>query len=257
MTWRGNIFFETGWLLYDGPVTPTDAHAHHAFQIMLAAAPPVAIASDSRSTAATTIGTEVACIPPDVLHAFASASQRVAILYIAPESRAGRQLANGLAGASDDPNTWISAGAALRGVCGHRLDSWEGARAVVDAALGSLITVDVRARPWPPVIQRLVKLLPDRLDRELRFGALAAELDISEGRLAHLVTEYLGIPFRPYVLWLRLQRSAVEIARGRAITEAAHHAGFSDGAHLSRTFKRMFGIAPSEVASFAQWHVAS
>jgi len=37
---------------------------------------------------------------------------------------------------------------------------------------------------------------------------------------------------------------AVEIfAGGGSLTEAAHRAGFSDSAHLSRTFRRMFGIA--------------
>lgn len=33
--------------------------------------------------------------------------------------------------------------------------------------------------------------------------------------------------------------------RGSSLTEAAHVAGFADSAHLSRTFRSMFGIAPS------------
>ncbi len=152
--------------------------------------------------------------------------------------------------------SWVDVAATLRGIADERIDSWSRARAVHDTVMDRLIPADHRARPWPPAIQRLVGLLPQRLDQELRLRRLAAELELSEGRLAHLVTEYLGIPFRPYVLWLRLQATAAEIARGRTLTEAAHHAGFSDGAHLSRVFKRMFGITPSELAGFARWHVA-
>ena len=33
--------------------------------------------------------------------------------------------------------------------------------------------------------------------------------------------------------------------RGANLTEAAHLAGFADSAHLSRTFRAMFGVAPS------------
>ena len=48
-----------------------------------------------------------------------------------------------------------------------------------------------------------------------------------------------------FFLWCRL-RAAAEIAmRGSSLTEAAHAAGFADSAHLSRTFRSMFGIAPS------------
>ncbi|MBA3822129.1 MAG: helix-turn-helix transcriptional regulator [Deltaproteobacteria bacterium] len=250
MSWRGDIYLERGWLLYDGPVAPTSPHAHHAFQVMLASDLPIRIV-----TGEATVDVHIACIPADAPHAFASGSPRAAILYVAPESRAGRHLASRV-GAAAALASWVDVAAALRGIADGRVESWSHARAVHDAVMERLVPADQRARPWPPAIQRLVALLPQRLDHELRLGQLAAELELSESRLAHLVTEYLGIPFRPYVLWLRLQAAAAEVAQGRTLTEAAHHAGFSDGAHLSRVFKRMFGIAPSEVAGFARWHVA-
>lgn len=53
------------------------------------------------------------------------------------------------------------------------------------------------------------------------------------------------MPFRRYVLWLRLRRAVREVAAGANLTEAAVSAGFSDSAHLSRVFRATFGLPPS------------
>jgi AraC-like DNA-binding protein len=63
----------------------------------------------------------------------------------------------------------------------------------------------------------------------------------------HAFTESVGIPVRPYILWLRLQLAACDLVDGASITAAAYHAGFSDAAHLTRTFRRMLGVTPSDL----------
>jgi AraC-like DNA-binding protein len=60
--------------------------------------------------------------------------------------------------------------------------------------------------------------------------------------LRHLFVEQTGLPFRTYLLWLRLTKAVAVFAGGGSLTEAAHEAGFSDSAHFSRTFRRMFGL---------------
>jgi AraC-like DNA-binding protein len=46
-----------------------------------------------------------------------------------------------------------------------------------------------------------------------------------------------------------VQRACGELSIGASVTEAAVRAGFSDAAHLSRTFRRMLGTTPSEIAN--------
>ena len=56
-------------------------------------------------------------------------------------------------------------------------------------------------------------------------------------------------------MWLRLRRAGEALQAGEAIATAAHHAGFADAAHFTRTFRRMLGIVPSEIARVVDWVV--
>jgi AraC family transcriptional regulator len=74
------------------------------------------------------------------------------------------------------------------------------------------------------------------------LGQAAEGIYLSESRLRHLFVEQTGIPFKTYLLWLRLISALDHYARGNSLTQAAHAAGFSDSAHFSRTFRRTFGL---------------
>lgn len=65
---------------------------------------------------------------------------------------------------------------------------------------------------------------------------------LSSSRARHLFVEQTGLPFRSYLLWLRITKAVRIMSAGSSLTEAAHEAGFADSAHFSRTFRRMFGI---------------
>jgi AraC family transcriptional regulator len=79
----------------------------------------------------------------------------------------------------------------------------------------------------------------------LTLGDAAAAALLLTSRFGHLFIEQTGCVFRAYVLWLRLNVDMRAAMAGRSWTVAAHEAGFADSAHLSRTFRRMFGIAPA------------
>lgn len=70
---------------------------------------------------------------------------------------------------------------------------------------------------------------------------------LSESRLSHLFKDEMGISISSYLLSLKLRRAMELVQLGRSCTDAAYEAGFSDSAHLSRTFKKNFGISPKNL----------
>jgi len=73
----------------------------------------------------------------------------------------------------------------------------------------------------------------------------AAAASLSPGRFRHLFVAQTGTSFRAYVLWARLNVAIQFAMKGQSWTGAAHAAGFADSAHLTRTFRRMFGMNPA------------
>jgi len=79
-----------------------------------------------------------------------------------------------------------------------------------------------------------------------RASEIAGRLALSESRFLHLFREQMGIAWRPYLLWRRTICAINAISKDQSATEAAHLSGFSDSAHLSRTFRSLFGITIRE-----------
>lgn len=235
--WRGRLSIGVGRLLYKGPVGATDVHAHHAFQCVRVPTGTIALADGH----GTRVDLSAALIPPDVRHAIV-APTTAALLYVERESRDGRALLE-TTQAGPTARSWrCDALAAID------------ADAPVDAWLRALRGDMPRPRLLHPGLLRALRPIDDRLDGPLRLAELAAVARVSEGRLSHLFAEEIGLGMRPYVLWRRLARAAQIIATGRAtLTEVAHGAGFADAAHMTRTFRRMFGIAPSEIVDSVEW----
>jgi AraC-like DNA-binding protein len=135
-----------------------------------------------------------------------------------------------------------------------RLRSWLDAASlvhrVVDAAgtSGSAISADQH-----PAVRTALYVLPELLAENVRVGALASRTGLSTSRFSHLFNAQVGTSIRAYVRWLRLERAARVFEAGGTLTRAACVAGFSDAAHLTRTFRRMFGLAPSDILGVARW----
>ncbi|MBZ2190260.1 helix-turn-helix transcriptional regulator [Alcanivorax sp. JB21] len=84
---------------------------------------------------------------------------------------------------------------------------------------------------------------------------LAQQVGLSADRLTHLFSENLGLSVKSYILWARMRRAVELIAQQESLANIAHDVGFSDSAHLARTFRQFFGLPPSYVANGMTVHM--
>ena len=246
-----------GRVVYLGASFSAEDHAHHAVQLVVAEGAPFTWSSDGETRTAS-----VALIPAGVAHALDASGTRVVVVLVERHGADG-------------------AGLDALAVRAHREDSGID-RSVRDAVLGETIpAADAAAAEWLAFVDRcIVHLLGPRsrepvLSRESRVALrsmqraiaegraprlteVADELSLSPTRLTHRFTREVGIPFRALVPWLRVAAAVREMQATRArgvegsLTRAAHAAGFSDAAHLTRTFRALFGLPPSLVLSRAR-----
>ena len=91
-------------------------------------------------------------------------------------------------------------------------------------------------------VAAMVAYVADGIDGALTLPAAASAACLSPSRARHLFAAQTGLPFKTFVLWRRIEKAVALYAAGASLTEAAHEAGFADSAHLSRTFRRTFGL---------------
>ena len=82
-------------------------------------------------------------------------------------------------------------------------------------------------------------------------ASLAKQVHLSESRFTHLFRQQTGMSLSRYLLWSRILSAVAAVGQGNNMTTAAHQAGFADLAHMSRTFRNMMGVPPSELHKMA------
>lgn len=213
-------------------------HAHHALQLTFSIG-----GSFNLHLADRVVPGPAALVGADIEHAF-EARGLVALLFAEPESPAGRSLsAQFLRG---EPAVTLAmdvlGDAPARIAEAFRSNAGKTALAALGRDMSDTLLRIARA-PEPDVrVRRMIHWANAQLDRPLGIAEAAGQVGLSPGRASHLFVEQTGLAFRTYLLWLRLIRAVDAYAAGASLTEAAHEAGFSDSAHFSRTFRRMFGL---------------
>jgi AraC-like DNA-binding protein len=96
--------------------------------------------------------------------------------------------------------------------------------------------------------RRIHAILQDRVADRLAISALAAELGTNRFRAYRAFKRCYGLAPREFLLAHRLLLAKRALAAGLGPAEVACQYGFTDQSHLSRQFKRAFGITPGRFA---------
>ena len=95
-----------------------------------------------------------------------------------------------------------------------------------------------------PAISKVRARLHDQFAETLSLASLAQEVGLSKYHIARCFKEATGVAPHQYQKLLRLQSARRHIERGACVREAAAASGFSDEAHLSRSFREWLGVSP-------------
>jgi AraC-like DNA-binding protein len=223
-----------------GPGFISASHRHHAVQLVMALQGALRV---RRGPAEEWKSCGAALIRPDALHEVDASAGPVLIGFVDAESELGAALRERMR------RDIVPLGA-------RQVARWRSAlkpplsEAQVERWVKSQLLHRRRSVRIHPGVKRVLEYLRESLPvaEDFSLGKLAEISGLSRSRLMHVFTESIGVPIRPYLLWLRLQRAACDLMGGASVTAAAQNAGFSDAAHLTRTFRRMLGTTPTDLA---------
>jgi AraC-like DNA-binding protein len=223
-------------------VEDASEHAHHALQVVLSIYGTFVL-----QTAGQAFESRSAVIAPDQFHRFRGGGEQ-AIILLDTESTVAQCIQAAMCkdvGVTEfDISPLHHSIEQLRAAIEKPMDC-RGMKTICQHVLSKIAGDSSKSAPPEPRIQRALDFMKGRPELKAPLGLVAATVGLSEGRLAHLFKEQLGIPIRRYLLWLRLVHAIENLSENVSLTTAAHNAGFADSAHFTRTFRRMFGVTPS------------
>jgi AraC-like DNA-binding protein len=226
----------------DGTIEP---HAHYAIQLCFAVPAGLRIRFGRH-------GAWQACaaalVPSRATHTIDFGDRRWgAVVFVEPETREGRALSARLGGALECLDAAAIAPALERLHGAWTVERDIAAVAAACHAFVQQLSGTVSREPSDLRVLQAVEFIRQRLDDAPSLEALAGAVHLSPSRFRHLFVEETGMPMRTYVLWRRRLRVWSLLMEGETLSGAAHAAGFADSAHLSRTARTMFGLAPSMI----------
>lgn len=242
----GSLQLGPGWAVYGGAAGVNAWHSHQALQLTLGLHHDVSV----RMAGGIDVTARGVLIPAGMPHHLLERGTPILSLYLDGNGTLGRALA--AAGAAGPQCLDDDTALAVLAMARQEPDG---------AAIGQALLAHWHSLlPAPPVIpaapagavarvRQVLELLSGGSwhGTTLDLASLAARAALSPSRFAQCLRTETGLPLRAYLRWLRLQRAVAAVLAGATLTQAAHEAGFADAAHLTRTFRRHFGHAPSAI----------
>jgi len=237
---RASLYYWNGQDMYIGMFPNNAEHRHHVLQIQIGINTPFRLQVDGVSHECRAV-----MIAPNVPHMVDDYNEWQLMLHIDPDCLSARRLLKthlgnhrfkqidfgALMSLLPEINTYV-----------HCTHPCKDAKRLFNAIVSALLDSPIIPASIDPRINAAVKILRRLPVKKISTRKIAEAVCLSESRFIHLFKYQMGIPVRRYLLWLRLRDAVEQVLNEMSFTYAAHHAGFSDSAHLSRTFKQMSGM---------------
>ncbi|MBZ5711913.1 helix-turn-helix domain-containing protein [Nannocystis pusilla] len=212
---------------FSSPIYPVGvrrlaAHPNPALALLVGRTGPVTVAD-----AGGRVTGDVLVVRPEVTHCVSFAERGADVLYL-----------NGLAFPFTAPLAVAASGAIAR-LAARAIGGEADAIAELRARLG------LATAPLASGMAAIVRAIEADPMMRMPQTELARRLGMERTQALRRFKAATGLTFRAFKLWSGLQHAARQIEAGVLVRTAAMDAGFADTAHLSRSFRALFGLSPS------------
>jgi AraC-like DNA-binding protein len=109
--------------------------------------------------------------------------------------------------------------------------------------------VESRISTRPRAVAVAREYLHAHYSNSVKLIDLATVCGTSPFHLVRSFRDAVGMPPHAYLTQIRSNHARDMLLRGIPVSAAAYHCGFADQSHLTRTFKRIFGVTPGAYVS--------
>jgi AraC-like DNA-binding protein len=237
-----------GRLMVAGAFSDLAVHHHPAVQVTIGGRGPITInrADDSREEC------RLVLIGGGTRHAVRSDSRSAAVtLYFGLQTPQGIALNTLSRNRGRHRGIWIvEDGMRLAEATAASLAE-NGPHAAADFLVDELCGMDDRAagpRSVHPQLRQAIEVVSRRVPNHIDVASVADAVALSPDYLGRLCKQQTGVSLSATIRWTRLVTAVGHLIDGRSVTDAAHLAGFADGAHANRVCWEMTGAAPRDFA---------
>ncbi len=95
-------------------------------------------------------------------------------------------------------------------------------------------------------ISKVLRFIHENINRKINVDDIVKEVPLSRRLLETRFMNTMGTSIYDYVLRVRIDKIAERLLQGVSVSDAAFELGFNDVKNLSRVFKKIKGVSPSE-----------
>ena len=219
-----------------------DIHYHNCFQIVVS----IGSVFECRIDGQTYAGMKGFVINQKIRHSCNARDTSVLVILIDAETYLGWQLKEMLGSQPflDMEKVLAPAQMAEFATRCHPTATVPELKSAADDLLESILPSQTTTRAMDERIQKALDFIDRKLSDPISLEDVSQQIFLSPERTRHLFVQETGSPFSQYILWHRIKRVIISVLRHEfSFADAAVQFGFTDQAHFSRVFKRMFGTS--------------